>query len=755
VILRGIACALGLGLLALSLLAGWFYRQGLQPEEWQQYSGAEIVFDATAIATVQADNWPALYEAQGFVVAAERLWQMDLMRRKASGRLSQWFGAAALPSDRRRHDEDWVGVAEAAYAALPKLHKTYLDAYTRGVNRFIQAYPHRWGIEYDLLGVTPTPWEAKDSLLIVLEMAETLTRMDHLEALQSVWRAHLTPAWQAYLFPTEHPWNKPYFGQASKTLLPPKSEWIPSTQKPLDTQATSRVNISPYTVGSNEWAWRGQAQYFLANDPHLSISVPNIWYAIRLRKGPDDWHVGVTIPGIPDIVLGMNQSIAWAFTNTHEDVDDLFEEVLNAEKTHYQDTDEQGQHVWRAIDKRQVAIAVKGQADDIRETWFTHRGPLRQRQYLGEAYFSRAWLPLKPGMLNIPTFELTRATDWPSFNRALDHIKVPAQHIMMMDRAGNIGYRPAGVGILRKVTGNQPQMGARFDWLGVQQGEDRVRIWAPVGSERYWLATANQRVWDEPFMHGYAGDERVDRIGAVLSQTKPFQREDMQQLQLDTVSRFHRRVLAWLAEQVTAKNDAERLLLARWQAWGGDAQADPVTFAQAQFVAESVLQRLLERARVAFLPTDKRNTPYAWRVGNALLLTTLNEAEGLHVFGLEPKILSREIMAQIQKHDFSEGYQKQNRWQAQHPFVHQVPVLGKLFEVPAKNQVGNRWVVRAESSKFGPSVRLVWDLKNINNSAWSLPIGQSGHVGSGHFSDFQSRWYAGEYWPVLDDRYVW
>ena len=221
-ILRLLLLCLGVSLLGASLLAGWFYRQGLQPFEWQQYVGADIVFDATAIATVHADSWPALYEAQGFITAAERLWQMDLMRRKAAGQLSEWFGNATLASDRRRHEEDWIGVAQAAYAALPEQDKSYLDAYTRGVNRFIQNHPNRWGIEYAFLGTTPKPWQGKDSLLIVLQMAETLTRMDHLEAVQSVWRDHLTPEWQAYLFPREHPWNQPYFGQAKKPHCPQK-----------------------------------------------------------------------------------------------------------------------------------------------------------------------------------------------------------------------------------------------------------------------------------------------------------------------------------------------------------------------------------------------------------------------------------------------------------------------------------------------------------------------------------------------------
>ena len=537
--------------------------------------------------------------------------------------------------------------------------------------------------------------------------------------------------------------------------MPPKAQWIaPRLASPAQAPTTSVAAI-PYTVGSNEWAWRGRQQYFLANDPHLAISVPNIWYAIRLRKGPNDWHVGVTIPGIPDIVLGMNPSIAWAFTNTHEDVDDLFEEVLNKAETHYQDKDAQGQLVWREIDKRHATIKIKGQPDETFETWFTHRGPLRHREHLGDAYFSRAWLPLKPGMLNVPTFALTQTTDWSSFNQALDSIKVPAQHIMMMDRQGNIGYRPAGVGVLRRVTGRRPQPGASSDWLGLQQGDDRVRIWAPVGSQRNWLATANQRVWVAPFMHGYAGDERVDRIGSVLSQAKHFQREDMQQLQLDTVSRFHRHVIRWLSKHVIPKNDAERSLLARWQSWDGDAQSDPITFAQAQFVAKALLQEILDRARTTFLPVEKQKTPYTWRVGNALLLTTLNEPDGLRVFGFEPETLATQVMQQMQTNDFSQGYAEKNRWQAQHPFVHQIPILGKLFEIASAPQVGNRWVIRAESPKFGPSVRLVWDLKNIENSTWNLPVGQSGHVGSGHFRDFQERWYAGEYWPVLDKRYTW
>jgi len=698
---RVLLLLVGVSLLVVSCVAGLANRQGLYVNEWTSYQGADIQHDARGIPTITAKRRLALYQAQGFVQASERLWQMDLMRRSASGHLSEWFGALALPSDRRHRQERWQAVAQAAYKNMPASQMADLDAFTLGVNKFIEQYPGRWGIEYVLLGGQPKPWQPSDSLLIALMMTETLTRLDHYESNQSIWRKHLTGAWAELIFPRDHPWNVPLVGQAGKMQLPPKAQWL----KQASVEITDAQIAQPYVVGSNNWAWAGQGKAFLANDPHLGLTVPNVWYAMRLYYTEDDWVVGASIPGIPGIVLGMNEKMAWSFTNRHEDVDDLLEETLNEDLTQYQVIDDQGGVTWKDIQKTSETINIRGEASQTVEVWQTHRGPLMQRRAHGDTYFSRAWIAFKPGMLSIPTFSINDATDWASFNLAIDAMKVPSQNIIMMDRMGNIGYRSSGIGIQRAVIGNRIQPANKGEWLGFDDMSERLRLWLPAAEKPQWLATANQRIEVKPFAHGYAGDERVQRLRSVLAGQSHFSLEQMESLQLDTQSRFHQLVLHWVAKHVSSPN----ALTQKWLSWDGDATTDTVSFTQAEWLSHKILKILIARVRLQLLPEAQQDLLYAWRVGQALTIGGLTMPDALSVFGIQDSDLADQLLAAVQAQTLVD-YKEENLWQAQHPLAGVIPVLGRFFLLPKAPQVGNRWVVRAESTKFGPSMRMIWDL---------------------------------------------
>jgi len=280
--------------------------------------------DWEADGSVELDEWgvPTL-------TASERMWQMDLTRRLAEGRLAEWFGQVAVDRDRSRRVEDWSGVAERAALELPTEEHHYCTRYAAGVNRFIDENPGAWGLEYVLLGTAPEPWTCADSMLVLFVMAERLSSTAWRDEQKAAWVDALDEEWVRFLFPQDHPWNEPLFGESPGELALPTTT-LPST--PLAEALGRSVAGAGPMEGSNSWAWRGRSARLLANDPHLGNTVPQIWYAVRMRVSEDDWVVGMSIAGLPGVVLGMNPHLAWAYTNTGEDVDDLLVERVEGNR---------------------------------------------------------------------------------------------------------------------------------------------------------------------------------------------------------------------------------------------------------------------------------------------------------------------------------------------------------------------------------------------------------------------------------------
>ncbi len=228
--------AIALSGLLLLIYAFTFVRSLGGPSlNWDSFTLGKVKFDGNGIPTIEAVEWNRLSEIQGYVTASDRLWQMDLMRRSAAGRLSEWFGARpeSIRWDFRRKEEDWEGVADNAAAQLPTEEKAFCEAYAQGVNRFITEHPRRVGVEYFLLRTSPEPWSCRDSLLILLAMAENLTTGIDKDILRTKWNRYLDSEWQNFLFPNEHPWNIPLFGKKNGRLSTlPKLRHFPHGHSP-------------------------------------------------------------------------------------------------------------------------------------------------------------------------------------------------------------------------------------------------------------------------------------------------------------------------------------------------------------------------------------------------------------------------------------------------------------------------------------------------------------------------------------------
>lgn len=754
----GFGAILALVLLIAVAFFVLFKRQGVPDGFWANYKAAKVQFDDHGIPTIDADSWSVVIETQGYVVAASRLWQMDLIRRRASGRLSEWFGPEAFARDERMMREGRPDIVRAAVEALPSQERAMCDGFAKGVNSFIREQPWRWGVEYVILRVQPEPWTCADSMLVLLTMAETLSSGADREAQQEVWRRHLSPAWQEFLFPVDHPWNHPLVGTTTRQqpAFPPESQFLP--MQPLSGDELGAV-AHPYVVGSNNWAWRGPTGTFLSSDPHLGQTVPQLWYAIRLRTSPTSWTVGGALPGLPGVIIGMNSSVAWSFTNSGEDVDDYLQETLSPDGQSYLARGHGATVEWRPIEKRTYLVSVRGESQPREvHAMFTQRGPLLENSLLGPGLYARQWLPLKPGMLRLPIVAMMEAKSMSELDTALDAMTTPSQNAVVADRNGGIGYRVTGVGVRRTVSGRRPISALAGEWAGYDEQAKRPRLFYPAedGGVRH-LATANERVFTDPYGFDWASDDRKDRIETVLSASDSLQREDMERLQIDTVGRFRRLLLEWVRAKAGETDGPAAALMAEWAGWNGDSRVIPRAFTQSTFVETRLIALLIGRVSASFKETAKR-VPYSSHMDRAWLLTVLEAPgdDGLRPFGLTATEVARDLVKDLVSRDASlVMHQEANRFAGRHPFVGRLPLIDALFKVGTPIQWGASDLVLAERPEFGPSMRLNFDLTHPGQSTWVFPVGQSGHAGSSHYADLQPVWAEGHVVAMFPDAQGW
>jgi len=538
--------------------------------------------------------------------------------------------------------------------------------------------------------------------------------------------------------------------------VPPREKYIP--MRPLESKKQAALPVGgDYMPGSNSWAWNGKTGTYLVNDPHLGQSVPGIWYTMRLKISNKEWVVGAALPGLPGIIIGMNQSLAWGFTNTGEDVDDYLAEKISPDGNSYLAEIRNGQEIWEPIQKKNHTLHINGSGDEVIESLATRRGPLIKRPDTGGGFFSRQWLALRAEALRLPVVKLNRAQNWEELNSAIDGLRVPAQNVLMADGKGNIGYRVSGSGVLRKITGRIVQPGTTGEWVGIAPPEERRREFVSADPNApTFMATANQRIWVDEFGQGWASDDRADRIREVLSSRSDFTATSMLELQLDTQGRFRRQLLNWVADNAdSATRSKHASTIESWRTWNGSSVANPQAFTESIDVETELLQILLGRVRETFLGDLPESYGYSWYTKRAWMVTILDTKDGMNVFGLNDSEVASSLLRFISGRKPSDSFEIANRWQAQHPFKDRIPLVGRFFGVKEFPQYGYFDLVRAESKTFGPSIRLVLNPKDPASSLWNQPVGQSGHIRSAHFRDFQRSWFGGEAHRVFPENEDW
>ena len=719
-ILRAINVSIAVLILLIAIAIYWYAYRPLPKTSGEIdapiSAGARILRDARGIPHIEATSWQDAIFLQGYATAQDRLWQMDSLRRYGSGELSEVLGRGTLPLDERSRAMRMRGIAENETRFLTPEDRALLVEYARGVNYYIDTHHGDYPLEFELPGhaYSPRPWTIVDSLLIGLVMYRDLTDSSKFEIDKGTLLTQTTdPAKVLALFP-----------------------------------AVQGGYVNP---GSNAWAVSGahtsDGQPMLANDPHLHYSVPSTWHLVAL-KAPGLDVSGAALPGVPCVITGHNNQIAWGVTNLQADVMDLYIEQMDEGRGTYV---YQGQLQQAQLD-RQI-IGVRGDRPVPENIWVTRHGPVILHAN-GKTYTMR-WSATDG--FGLPFLDIDRAQNWQEFRAAISRFWGPGQNFVYADRAGNIGYQASGrVPIRKGFFGDVPLDGAsgKFEWSGYIPFEQLPSSYNPAAGI---VVTANQNPLPPDFPYqvdgNFADIYRVNQIRARLSAKPKLTVSDMLSTQTDVYSAFD----LFLAHQVIAacaksrSNDAmtqEAINVLR--NWNGqmnkDLAAPTITELLNDEMGSSFIKQLssskvpvpdiLPRPQV--LQTLLTTRPKGWVPKDdwdAWLIERLNAAlmTGRKSLGSP---VSKWKWGRVLK------------WNLQHPVGKELPLVNRFFDIGPIEMSGCATCVKQTSSILGPSERMVVDLGDLDKSVQNLTVGESGHVASSHYKDEWSAYYAGKSFPM-------
>src|SRR5689334_3923096 len=348
-----------------------------------------VTRDRQGVPAIDAANLRDLFLAQGYVTAQDRLFQMDLLRRAAAGELSEVVGEVALKHDRQQRILGLRAAAEKNLALIPADDRQWFEAYARGVNTFINTHKRTLPLEFRVLRYSPKPWAVEDSILIADQMVSTLSTSPQAALTREKILAKLGPELTADLYVNsswrDHPPTQPM--PALDQAPPEEDKPSPSSVTSIPVSDNSSADelwvklpiLAPlfrnelFPIGSNNWVVSGahtvSGKPLLSNDMHLGHQMPNLWYEVHLKCGKVD-VVGVTLPGLPYVIVGHNQRIAWGFTNVGGTVEDVYLETFNSDGKYLAP---QG---WKEPDRRREMIHVKGRPDEFVDVVATRHGPI-------------------------------------------------------------------------------------------------------------------------------------------------------------------------------------------------------------------------------------------------------------------------------------------------------------------------------------------------------------------------------------------
>jgi penicillin amidase len=700
--------------------------------------------DALGVPHLQASSLPDLMRAQGYVTAQDRMWQMDLLRRRAEGQLAEAFGPAALVADR---DVRTLGLGDAARRAWPHVPpdlRVLVEAYTDGINAWISTHGDALALEFRLLHYAPRPWEAADSLAVGKLLALDLAQGWEDEALRATAYDRLPADVQAMLFPKLF---------AQDRILVGHDVTVPSGAGEAVTE-TAR--------GSNNWVISGahtaSGRPLLANDPHLGLGVPSIWAAVHLTS-PEIDVAGVVLPGTPGVTLGRNRRIAWGCTNVHDDSADLYvEEFAPRDPDLYRTPDG-----WERVQIRHEPIRVR--EGSLSSSWrtvdhvvrVTRHGPLVT---IGARQYALRWTALQDDAVELTAFaRLQRAGNWDEFRDAVRTFPGPAQNFVYADVDGHIGWYAAGrMPIRRGGDGARPYPGASADgdWLGFVPFDEMPHVFDPPSGR---IVTANNRLVGTDYRYkvtrGGIGPWRAAALFEDLESREGWTTDGFARLQGERLSLPHRDLAhALLDAAARHKGDAAWDEVAREMAgWDGRLEPESRAAALAVLTFRAVGARMI-LPRVARLPMGR---PLSRRVAAIHKLILERPASWVPpadkdwdgVLAGAWRAAEAEIADTLGADRSHWSWGALNVMAVQHPLARAASVLGPLLSPPAARMGGanttpNVLGITPTGAVEGPSMRFIANLADPDDTRLVNFMGQSGHAASAHYADQFEAWRAVE-----------
>jgi penicillin G amidase len=775
--------ALFVGLILLLIASAGLLLYGSLP----QYAGESrlsglgvpvtVERDALGSVTITGRNRMDVTRALGFVHAQERFFEMDLMRRQAAGELAAIFGEGALTLDIESRKYRMRARARQIFEQLPGDQRQLLTVYRAGVNAGLDALTVR-PYPYLLTRTQPVEWLEEDTLLVIFSMFVTLNESSSRRELGlSFLRAELPETLFRFLTASGGPWDAPLTGKPLEwPPLPPADDFDLSTR---DVPLLAGAQIFEESMsGSNNFAVSGDLAAFtdgaalVANDMHLTLRVPNLWFRTRLITHPDEQHfarqtdiTGISLPGVPAIVIGSNRHIAWSFTNSYGDFTDWVRVTF--------DPDDRSRYLgvsgWQSVQTFPETILVRNAPAKVIAVRETEWGPIVARDHDGVP-LAIVWTALQPGGVNLNLVELEHAQTVDKAAVIAQQTGMPAQNFIVGDKQGNILWTIAGRIPLRSENFD-PRLPADWSapgtgWLGWLNPADYPLIRNP-DSGRLW--TANTRTVNANTLHiigdgGYDLGARSKQIRDNLFALEQFTVDDLFAIQLDHRAIFFMHWHALLLDTLRHSGQTEtfRQLKQVLKNWDGHAAADSVAYRIVRGFRREVIRSILaaltvdvRQANPAFQPPRLNQAEHAvWRILEErpahLLPTNYSNWDDFLSHCINQAI---EALQQQPGDITARTWGEDNAAHIRHPLSRHLPKwLAHYLDMPADPLPGDVHMPRIQTPDFGASQRSVVAPGKEEDGYFDMPGGQSGHPLSPYYGSGHAGWVSDRPTPFMPGR---
>lgn len=760
----------------LLFVIAWLLLSGSLPE----YQGEKNSSGLTAPVTIERDVYGSvtlraqerldLASALGYVHAQERFFEMDLMRRRAAGELAELLGIAAVPADRIARKYRMRARTMTMVAQLPLEQRRLLNAYRDGVNNGLNALATR-AFPYLLTRTQPHPWRTEDSLLIVMAMYFMLNDSNKdRELALSTMHASLPETAYHFLTASGGSWDAPLIGAPLNWPLPPTAAEL-DLQKIDPGLLRHDYEFSDNMPGSNSFAVAGSltnGPALVANDMHLELRVPNLWFRTRLiYPNPTDNGKlvdisGVSLPGTPIIVTGSNRYIAWSFTHSYGDLADWVRVTFDPnDASRYR-----GPNGWQSVKTYQETIQIRGEQDEKLIVKETHWGPILAIDY-DEVPLALMWSAHQPGAANLELIKLEQTETVNDAITIAQNSGIPAQNFIVGDNKGSIAWTIAGR-IPRRIGSYDPMLPADWHfpntgWAGWLNTSQYPLILNPP-SQRLWTAnmrTAPGHILDLLGDGGYVLGARAKQIRDGLFDRDQFTPADMLEIQLDHralfLTRWHKLLQSNLiqAQDESWKIEMKQAL----EGWDGHASTDSVAYRIVHAYRQEITKSILDGFAAAVRSNSPDfKLPKLSQVEHAVWL--LIEQRPHHL--LPPNYHSWEDLLLDGAKQVAEILRKQpggiaartwgeyNMAHINHPLSRILPAfLADWLNMPNDALPGDSHMPRVQAPNFGASTRFSVAPGKEENGYWDMPGGQSGHPLSPYYGSGHNHWVNGKPTPFL------